>query len=324
MKAALCTTLDGPDALSIEDVPDPQPGTGEVVVRVRACGLNFFDTLITRGKYQYKPALPFSPSGEMAGEVLSVGGGVTGFEAGDKVCAYLGWGCAREQVAAKAGMLIKVPAGVSDEVAAGINVTYGTAMHGLKDRGRLRPGETVAVLGASGGAGLAAVEVAKQLGARVIAAASSPAKLDVCRQHGADDLVNYDSADLKQALRDLTGGKGVDVVYDCVGGRYAEPALRSMAWQGRYLIIGFAAGEIPKLPANLLLLRGCDAVGVFWGEAVSRDPQAHVAGMSEVLGWIAAGRLEPHIHKSVPLAGIREAIGLLDKRLVAGKLIVTM
>jgi NADPH2:quinone reductase len=324
MKAALVTTLGGPEALSIADIDAPKPGPGEVVVRVRACGLNFFDTLITRGKYQYKPALPFSPAGEMAGEVVALGAGVMGFEPGDRVCAYLGWGCAREQVVAKAELLIKIPDGVSFEAAAGVNVTYGTAMHGLKDRGRLKPGETVAVLGASGGAGLAAVEVAKALGARVIAVASSSEKLAVCKDHGADELLNYADTDLKQGLRDLTGGKGVDVVYDCVGGPYAEAALRSTAWEGRYLVIGFAAGEIPKLPANLLLLRGCDAVGVFWGEAVNRDPARHVAGMSEVLAWTAAGKLKPHIHKTVPLAEIGPAIGLLDKRAVTGKLIVTV
>jgi NADPH2:quinone reductase len=324
MKAALCKTLDGPDALIVDEVAPATAGPGEVVVRVRAAGLNFFDTLITRGKYQYKPALPFSPAGEMAGEITGLGAGVTGFKVGDRVCGYLGWGCAREELAARAELLIKMPDGVGYETAAGINVTYGTAIHGLKDRGRLRAGETVAVLGASGGAGLAAVEVAKELGARVIAVASSTEKLAICRAHGADELVNYTDADLKQVLRDLTGGKGVDVVYDCVGGPFAEPALRSTAWEGRYLVIGFAAGEIPKLPANLLLLRGCDAVGVFWGEAVTRDPARHVAGMSEVLSWIAAGRLRPHIHAKVPLAGIGAAIGQLDKRAVAGKLIVTL
>ncbi len=324
MKAALVTTLGGPEALTIEEIEAPKPGPGEVVVRVRAAGLNFFDTLITRGKYQYKPALPFSPAGEMAGEVSALGEGVTGFEVGERVCAYLGWGCAREQVVAKANLLIKVPDGVSDEAAAGVNVTYGTAMHGLEDRGRLKAGETVAVLGASGGAGLAAVEVVKQLGARVIAVASSAEKLAICRQHGADELLNYAETDLKQGLRDLTGGKGVDVVYDCVGGPHAEAALRAMAWQGRLLVIGFAAGEIPKLPANLLLLRGCDAVGVFWGEAVNRDPARHVAGIGKVLAWTAAGKLTPHIHKCVQLAEIGAAIGMLDKRSVSGKLIVTV
>lgn len=324
MRAALCKTLDGPAALAIEELARPEPGTGEVLVRVRAAGLNFFDTLITRGKYQYKPALPFSPAGEMAGEVAAVGPGVTGFKAGDRVCAYLGWGCAREYVVAKAELLVRVPAGVSDVQAAGINVTYGTGMHGLKDRGRLTAGEWVAVLGAAGGAGLAAVELAKLMGARVIAVASSEDKLALCRRRGADETINYTSADLKQALRDLTDGRGADIVYDCVGGRYAEPALRSTAWEGRYLVIGFAAGEIPKLPANLLLLRGCDAVGVFWGEAVNRAPARHVANMSEVLGWVADERLQPHIHAELPLARISEAISLLDRREVTGKVIVTV
>lgn len=324
MKAALCKTLDGPAALVVEDIPTPKPGAGEVLVRVRAAGLNFFDTLITRGKYQYKPALPFSPAGEMAGEVAAVGDGVATFKPGDRVCAYLGWGCAREFVTAKAEQLVRVPDGVSDVQAAGVNVTYGTGMHGLKDRGRLTAGEWVAVLGAAGGAGLAAVELAKLMGARVIAVASSADKLALCRQHGADETINYTSADLKQALRDLTAGRGADIVYDCVGGPHAEAALRSTAWEGRYLVIGFAAGEIPKLPANLLLLRGCDAVGVFWGEAVSRAPARHVANMSEVLDWVGRGRLRPHIHAELPLGRIGEAIALLDRREVTGKVIVTL
>jgi NADPH2:quinone reductase len=207
-------------------------------------------------------------------------------------------------------------------VASGISVTYGTAIHGLKDRARLRSGETVAVLGASGGAGLAAVEIAHLMGARVIAAASSADKLEVARQHGADIVIDYSSADLKTALRDATGGEGVDVVYDCVGGPYAEPALRAVRWQGRYLVIGFAAGDIPKLPLNLLLLKGCDVLGVFWGESVKRDPAGHRANMVQVLDWIAAGRLAPRIHGRFPLEDIRTAIGVLDRREAIGKVVV--
>jgi NADPH:quinone reductase len=322
MKAVLCKTLDGPDALVVEELPDPEPGPGEVVVGVKAVALNFFDTLITRGKYQYKPPLPFSPGGEMAGVVEKLGPGVSGLKPGQRVCGYLGAGAAREKVAVSADVLLPVPDGVSDEAAAGVTITYGTAIHGLKDRGRLEAGETVAVLGASGGAGLAAVEIAKLMGARVIAAASSAEKLELCKKHGADDVLNYSSTDLKQGLRDLTDGRGVDVVYDCVGDKYAEPALRAIAWGGRYLVIGFAAGQIPKIPLNLTLLKSCAIVGVFWGEAARRDPAGNRANMAQVLGWVAEGRLRPHVHATYPLQRTGEAIKSLETRQVVGKVIV--
>lgn len=324
MKAALCKTLDGPDAVSVEEIADPAAGPGEVVVRVRAAALNFFDTLITRGKYQTKPELPFSPGGEIAGVVESLGPGVRDVAVGDRVAAAVGYGGAREKVVVSAASLIPVPAGVSDAVASGVSVTFGTAIHGLKDRGHVKPGETVAVLGASGGAGQAAIEIAKLMGARVIACASSDEKLALCAALGADEVVNYDAVDLKQALKDLTGGRGVDVVYDCVGDRYAEPAVRALAWEGRFLVVGFAAGEIPKLPLNLLMLKGAAAIGVFWGEAVRRNPAAHRANMIQVLDWVAAGKLAPRIHGLYPLAEIREAIGVLDRREAVGKVVLTM
>jgi NADPH2:quinone reductase len=324
MKAALCKRLDGPDALVIDDIPCPEPGPGEVRIRVRTAALNFFDTLITRGKYQVKPALPFSPSGEIAGVVDAMGPSVAGLSPGMRVAAYLGYGGAREMVVTPAERVIPIPDGVSDEVAAGISVTYGTAIHALKDRAHLLPGETVAVLGASGGAGLAAVEIARLMGARVIAAASSEEKLAICRAHGADDTVDYATVDLKDALRAKTGGRGVDVVYDCVGGPYAEPALRATAWLGRYLVVGFAAGDIPRLPLNLLLLRGCDARGVFWGESVRRDPAGHRANMIDVLSWVAAGRFEPHVHAVYPLDRIAEAIAVLDRREATGKVVLSI
>jgi len=324
MKAALCKSLDGPGGLSIEDVPVPALGSGEVLVAVKAAALNFSDTLVTRGKYQVKPELPFSPAAEIAGAVEAVGEGVTGFAVGDRVMAYLGSGGAREKIVAPADALVSVPAGVSDEVAAGVSVTYGTAMHGLKDRGRLNTGETVAVLGASGGAGLAAVEIAKLMGARVIAVASSSNKLEVCRNHGADELLNYEELELKTALRDLTGGKGVDVVYDCVGGASSESALRAMAWKGRLLVVGFASGEIPKMPLNLLLLKGAEAIGVNWPGALKRDPAAHRSNMVQVLGWVAEGRLNPRIHASFPLDRIRDAIAVLDRREAVGKVVLTI
>ena len=324
MKAALCKSLDGPAGLVIEDIAAPQPGPGEVLIAVKAAALNFFDTLITRGKYQSKPDLPFSPSAEVAGVIEALGPGVSGVRAGERVAAYVGWGGAREKVIAKIDAMVPIPDGVSDAVASGISVTYGTAIHGLKDRGHLKAGETVAVLGAAGGAGLAAVEIAKLMGARVIAVASSPEKLAVCREHGADEAVNYASADLKDGLRALTGGRGVDVVYDCVGGDSSEAALRAMAWHGRFLVVGFASGDIPKIPLNLLLLKGCDAVGVFWGEAVKRDPGANRANMGQVLDWIAQGRLAPRIHGTYPLADVREALGVIDRREAVGKVVLTL
>jgi NADPH2:quinone reductase len=324
MKAALCKSLDGPQGLVIEELAAPLPGPGEALIAVKAAALNFFDTLITRGKYQAKPALPFSPSAEVAGVVEAVGAGVSGVKPGDRVMAYLGWGGAREKIVAKADSIVAIPQGVSDAVAASVAVTYGTAIHGLKDRGRLQPGETVAVLGAAGGAGLAAVEIAKLMGARVIAVASSAEKLAVCREHGADEAVNYASADLKEGLRALTGGKGVDVVYDCVGGDSSEAALRAIAWQGRFLVVGFASGDIAKIPLNLLLLRGADAIGVFWGEAVKRDPAGHRANMARVLDWVAAGKLHPRIHATYPLERIGEALAVIDRREAVGKVVLTL
>lgn len=324
MKAALVERLEGPAGIAIRDIPEPVAGPGEVVIAVRAAALNFFDTLISRGKYQHKPELPFSPAGEVAGSIESVGPGVAAFAAGDRVMAYLGWGGARQKVVAKAEFVVPLPDGVSEDVACGVTVTYGTAIHGLKDRANLKRGETVAVLGASGGAGLAAVEVASLMGARVIAAASSPDKLAVAKAHGAAALIDYSSGDLKQALRDATGGAGVDVVYDCVGGPFAEPALRAMAWEGRFLVVGFAAGDIPKPPINLLLLKGCSMVGVFWGEAAKRNPPQHRANMKQVLAWVAEGRLKPLIHGTYPLERTAEAIGVLDRREATGKVVVTL
>ncbi len=322
MRAVLCKRLDGPRALIIEDVPDPGPGPGDLAVAVHVAALNFFDTLITRGTYQDKPELPFSPAGEIAGMVTAVGAGVTRFRPGDRVAAYLGWGGARETVIAPESAAVAIPDGVSDEAAAAVSITYGTALHGLKDRGAVAPGETVAVLGAAGGAGLAAIEIAKLLGARVIAVASSAEKLAICREHGADDVVDYRKEDLKEALRARTGGAGADVVYDCVGGEAAEPALRALKWQGRFLVVGFASGDIPKLALNLLLVKGVSAIGVFWGESVKRDPAGHRANMEMVLKAVAEGRLVPRIHASYPMDEIVAAIGVLERREATGKVVI--
>lgn len=323
MRAVLCKRLDGPEALVIEDVPVEEPGAGHIAVTVRVAALNFFDTLITRGKYQHKPDLPFSPGGEIAGVVARVGAGVTDVKPGDRVAAYLGWGGAREEVIVAADAAFPIPDGVSDEVAAGVSITYGTAIHGLKDRGNVQPGEWVAVTGAAGGAGLAGIEIAKALGARVVAIASNEEKLAICRAAGADELIDYaKEQDLKQALRDRTGGAGVDVVYDCVGGAAAEPALRALKWNGRFLVVGFASGDIPKLPLNLLLVKGVSAVGVFWGESVKRDPARHRENMKFVLRAVAEGRLKPLIYAAYPLDRIVEAIQVLDQRAATGKVVL--
>ncbi len=324
MKAAVCQSLDGPEKIVVLELPDPSPAPGEVVVRVKAAALNFLDTLITRGKYQYKPALPFSPAGEISGVVESVGAGEVRLKPGDRVCGYIGWGGAREKAAVKPDALVKIPDGVSDAAAAGAAIAYGTALHGLKDRGGLKAGETLAVLGASGGAGLAAVEIGKLMGARVIAVASTEEKLAVCTAHGADALFNYKTGELKQGLRDLTDGRGVDVVYDCVGGDFAEAAIRSIAWGGRFLVVGFAAGQIPRIPLNLMLLKNCAVIGVFWGEMTAREPDLQRRNLEEILGWIAAGRLNPHISQRYRLADTGRAIASLDQRTVTGKVIIEM
>ena len=322
MRAALCKSLEKGQKMIIEDIEKPQVAPGEVLVRVEAAALNFFDNLITRGKYQYKPDLPFSPCAEIAGIIEELGEGVTGFDICQRVIAYMGWGGARQYVSVRAELLTDLPDQVSFEVGCGIPVTYGTGYYGLKDRGHLQPGETLAVLGAAGGAGLAAVELGKQMGARVIAVASTEDKLAVCREHGADEVINYQTADLKQALKEVTGGRGVDVVYDCVGGAHSEAALRAMAWEGRLLIIGFAGGEIPKLPANLMLLKGCDVVGVFWGSMLERTPELQAANSNQILDWCATGAMVPHIHGTYPLDQIGAAMEVLAKREAKGKVVI--
>jgi NADPH2:quinone reductase len=322
MKAVLCKTLGGPSSLVLEEIPMPEPQPGEALIRVRAAALNFLDTLILRGKYQFKPELPFSPGSEIAGVVEKTGDGVTGLAPGDRVMAYARFNGCREYTVLPAKGLLKIPEGVSDEAASGLTITYGTGIHGLKDRGRLKAGQTLAVLGASGGAGLAAVEIGKALGARVIACASSAEKLEICRQHGADALLNYDAEDVKEALRAATGGSGPDVIYDCVGDRYAEPALRSIAWGGRYLVIGFAAGEIPRIPLNLLLLKGCEMAGVFFGRFTEMEPDRHALNMQQLLAWCQDGTLKPHIGKVFPLEQTAEAVTMLETRKAVGKIVV--
>ena len=322
MKAVLSRVVGGPESLTVEDVAEPVAGPGEVVVAMRACALNFFDTLITADRYQFKPERPFSPGGEIAGVVESLGAGVSGVAVGDRVIAYLKWGGAREKVAVAASELIAMPEGLDFVTAATLTVTYGTAIHGLADRGEVKPGETVAVLGASGGAGQAAVEIAKMLGARVIACANGAEKLAFCREIGADEVIDYEREDLKARLKELTGGRGVDVVYDTVGDRFADPAVRATAWRGRYLVVGFAAGEIPKIPLNLLLLKGCDLRGVFWGDHLVREPEAFRDEMRRIMAAAVEGRLKPHVQATYPLAETPAAIGEIAARRVKGKIVV--
>lgn len=324
MRAALCKSLDGIGSLGIAEIAEPAAGPGQVLVRVSAVGLNFADILMTQGKYQSKPELPFSPGAEIAGVVESFAPGVTGFQAGDRVMAYVGWGGAAGKVAVDAPMLVPVPAGVTDAVASGLSVTFGTALHGLRERGALQRGETVVVTGAAGGAGQAAVEIAKLMGARVIAVASSAEKLAAAKLSGAHEGIQFPGQDLKEAVRSLTDGKGADVVYDCIGGDATEPLVRALAWKGRYLVVGFASGTIAKLPLNLLLVKGVSAAGVFWGEAVRRDPQAHRENMKQLLNWVAEGRLKPAIHAVYPLESIAEAMSVIERREAQGKVVLAL
>jgi NADPH:quinone reductase len=322
MKAVLCTRFAGPDALEVADLPDPVAGPGEAVVRVEAVGLNFFDTLIIAGKYQTKPTPPFSPGAEFAGTVDSVAPDVDGVVVGDRVVGYVRYGAARERIAVPASTLVKVPSGLGADRAASLVVTYGTSYYALSNRAGLKSGETLAVLGASGGVGLAAVELGKLMGARVIAGASSADKLAFARDHGADVLINYEQDDLRDALKRASGETGVDVVYDPIGGRYAEAALRAIAWNGRFLVIGFAAGEIPKLPLNLVLLKSCDVRGVFWGQWVERDPHGHRRNLTDILRWCVEGKLSAHIHATYGLGQTTQALAAIANREVKGKAIL--
>jgi len=322
LKACLCKAFGPPSSLVVEDLPEPDPAPGEVVVSVQACALNFFDTLIIQGKYQYKPDLPFSPSAEFAGVVERTGDGVSSFSPGQRVMGYMKWGAARQKVSVDQDMLVPLPDAIPFDIAAGLSVTYGTTLHAFRDRGALKPGETVAVLGASGGVGQAAVEIAKLMGAEVIACASSQEKLAFAKSLGADHLLDYSAEPLKDRLKELTGGKGVDVVYDPVGGDLSEQAVRATGWEGRFLVIGFAAGDIPKIPLNLLLLKGCDLRGVFWGESLARNPGGHRQNMAQLLDWVEAGQLKPHIHATYPLEGIPQALEDIAARKVLGKVII--
>ena len=323
MKAVLCKQYGPPETLVFEELPSPAPKAGEVVVSVKAASLNFPDVLIIENKYQVKPPLPFSPGSDLAGVVKTVGEGVTNVKPGDRVFAITGYGAFAEEVVVEAKRLIPVPTGMDFPTAAAFALTYATSDHALRDRGELKAGETLLVLGASGGVGLAAIEIGKIVGATVIACASSPAKLSVCREHGSDDGINYATEDLRERIKVLTGGKGPDVIYDSVGGPYTEPALRSIAWRGRLLVVGFAAGEIPKIPLNLTLLKGCSIVGVFWGDFARREPARFAESIRQLGAWYAEGRLKPHISATLPLARAADALKMMAGRKVTGKIVLT-
>ena len=322
MKALLSKQPGPSSSLVIEDIPKPEPKKGEVLVKVNVSALNFFDNLIIEDKYQFKPPRPFSIASETAGVVESVGEGVTGFRPGDRVVGNHGTGTAMEYVAIPARGLSKIPDGVSDEHAACLMVTYGTSYHALKDRGELKNGEKLAVLGASGGVGQAAVELGKIMGAHVIACASSDEKLEFCKQCGADEVINYSTEDLKARLKEMGGQGGIDVIYDPVGGDFSEDAFRAIAWKGRFLVIGFASGPIPKIPLNLALLKGADLRGVFWGAFTARQPNDNAENIDDLLGWLADGTLKPHVDSVFPLEEAEAALNKIAARDVKGKVLL--
>lgn len=322
MHAWLCENPTGFDALAWKALPTPEPGAGEVLVEIRAASLNFPDLLIVQNKYQVKPPLPFVPGAEYAGVVRAVGSGVAHLKVGQAIACLSGTGGFATHTLAPAALCMPLPDGFPFTDAAAFIMTYATSHHALADRAQLKAGETVLVLGAAGGVGTSAIQIAKALGARVIAAASSDEKCALCRSIGADDTLNYTAQDLREAVKALTGGKGPDVVYDPVGGELAEPAFRSIAWRGRYLVVGFAGGAIPALPLNLTLLKGASIVGVFWGGFAKREPQAHAAALAELARWYAEGKIKPVIDRTMPMAELKAAYARMGSRGVMGKLVM--
>jgi NADPH2:quinone reductase len=322
MHAWLCETLDGVDALQWKEIPTPEPKAGEVRIAIEAASLNFPDLLIVQGKYQVKPPLPFVPGAEFAGRVDAVGEGVTQVKVGDAVAAIAGVGGFGTHAIVDVARVLPLPPGFAITDGAAFAFTYGTSHHALMDRGALQAGETVLVLGAAGGVGSAAVQIAKAAGARVIAAASSDEKCALCKTMGADATLNYSTQDVRATLKELTGGKGPDVVYDPVGGDLAEPVFRSIAWRGRYLVVGFAGGGIPALPWNLALLKGASVVGVFWGDFVKREPKAGAAAMRQLAQWYAQGLIKPVIDREMPMSELKPAYARMGSRQVMGKLLL--
>ena len=322
MKALLCKQFGPPESLTVEEVPSPTAGPGEVVVTVKAASVNFPDVLIIQNKYQVKPPLPFSPGSEFAGVVKQIGDGVEHFRPGDRVIAFAGYGGFAEECLAPANRVVPIPGDMDFVTAASFLLTYGTSHHALKHRADTKPGETLLVLGAAGGVGIAAIEIGKVLGLRVIACASTDDKLAVCREHGADATINYATEDLREGIKRATGGKGVDVIYDAVGGPYAEAALRSSNWRARFLVIGFASGEIPKVPLNLPLLMERSIIGVYWGEWSKRTPAEFASAVRELGEWFMQGKLKPHVSSRYPLAQAAEAMNELAGRRAKGKVVV--
>lgn len=322
MRAVVCKSFGLPDSLIIGNTPDPQIKENEVLIKVYACGVNFPDLLIIQNKYQFKPELPFSPGGEVSGVIEAIGVNVKNLKPGYHVVALCGWGGLAEKVAVKFNRVFLLPAGMDFINAASTLYTFGTSYHALKDRAQLKKGETLLVLGAAGGVGLAAVELGKAMGATVLAAASSDEKLSICKEKGATHLINYSKDDLRSKIKELTNDKGVDVVYDAVGGKLAEQALRSIAWKGRYLVVGFASGEIPQFPANLTLLKGCSIVGVFWGSFSEREPQQNLQNFNELVNFFQSGVIQQHIHKIYSLEEAPQALQDLMDRKVVGKAVV--
>ena len=324
MKALVCEALGAPETLRVIDAPEPVAGPAEAIVEVAYAALNFFDTLIVEGKYQVKPPPPFSPAGEFSGRVVALGPGASGFAIGERVMGHVTHGAARQRIAVPVGALNRLPDGLGLDRAAGLTIAYGTTLHALAQRGEMKPGETLVVLGASGGVGLAAVEIGALMGARVIACASSDEKLAFAKARGAAEGVNYATSDLRAELKRLGGPKGIDVVYDPVGGALTEVALRSLGWKGRLLVIGFASGEIPRPPLNLTLLKGCDIRGVFWGDFVAREPEAHRGNMARLLAWAAAGTLSAHVHAVHALEDFLPAFRAIARREALGKVLLRL
>jgi len=322
MKAVRIHDLTGPSGLRVDDVEAPLPAQGEIQITVQAAGINFPDVLLSHGKYQFKPDVPFIPGGEACGVVSALGDGVTSLAVGDRVAATMIHGAFAEKICVPALAAVKVPDGVSLEVAAATLLTYATTVHALVDRAALKKGETLLVLGAAGGVGTAAVELGKLLGARVIAAASSDEKVAFCRQHGADEVINYNKEDLKERVKALTQGDGANVIYDPVGGAFSEAALRAIAWEGRHLVVGFAAGDIPRIPLNLTLLKGCQIVGVFWGSFAMRQPEKNRSNAEQIFRWVAEQKLHPHVDTVFPFARAGEALERMARRDVQGKLVL--
>lgn len=322
MRAVLCKEYGPPENLVLVDQPSPPCGATDVRIAVHACGVNFPDTLIIQNKYQFKPPLPFTPGGESAGVVAEVGSAVTRVCVGDRVIAMVGWGGYADELVTDASNVMPIPDDMDFATAAGFTMVYGTSYHALKQRACLRAGETLLVLGAAGGVGLSAVELGAQMGARVIAAAGSDAKLELCRRYGAAEVINYERESIKDRTKELTGGAGADVIYDAVGGDAFDQAIRCINWKGRLLVVGFASGRIPELPVNLVLLKGCDVVGVFWGAFTAREPEVNRQNLSELGAWFRAGKIKPYVSATYPLERAADALNAILERKATGKIVL--